>query len=176
MNNYLTEMDTKKLEFINRPKRSLKLIDKEVYYYEHLEFVTDVKFNCKFYAVKVKKTTIILIDNKTKIKVHLSDYDIRDIIQYLKIEQNDFFKHLELYLIKIMSKKIRNKVSYKISGKKFEFKGIPFSKDFNNVICQNAADIKMNGNDLIGLLNLVIEKERTVNFEKVMKTCNLYLN
>ena len=176
MDNYLTEMDAKKLEFINKPKRSLKLIDKEVYYYELLEFVTDVKFNCKFYAVKVKKTTIILVDNKTKIKVHLSDYDIRDIIQYLKVEQNDFFKHLELYLIKIMSEKIRNKVSYKISGKKFEFKGIPFSKDFNNVICQNVSDIEMNGNDLIGLLNLVIEKERTVNFEKVMKTCNLYLD
>ncbi len=176
MDNYLTEMDTKKLEFINKPKRSLNLIDKEVYYYEQLNFVTDVKFNCEFYAVKVKKTTVVLVDNKTKIKVHFSDDDIHDIIQDLKIEKNEFFKYLELYLKKIISRRIRDKVFYKICGKNFEFKGIPFSKDFNNVICQNAADIKMNGNDLIGLLNLVIVKERTVNFEKVKKTCNLYLN
>lgn len=176
MNNYLSEMDANKVEFINKHKRSLELIDKEVYYYEHLKFITDVKFNCKFYAVKVKKTTIVLVDNITKIKVHLSDNDIRDIIQNLKSEQNDFFKYLELYLKRIISKRIRDKISYEISEKTFEFKGIPFSKCFSDVICQNAADIKMNGNDLIGLLNLIIEKERTVNFEKVVKTCNLYLN
>lgn len=176
MDNYLTEMDTKKLKFLNKTKRSLKLIDKEVYYYERLEFATDVKFNCRFYAVKVKRTTILLIDNTTKIKVHFSDDDIHDIIQNLKIKQHDFFKYLELYINKITSKKIKNQVSYEISGKNFVFKGIPFAKDFNNVICPNAADIKMNGNDLIGLLNLIIEKERTADHKKVVETCNFYMN
>lgn len=177
MSNYLTVMDNNKLKYINYEKAEFSIIDKEFYYYEQLNFDTSVKFNCDFFAVKVKKTTIVLIDKSTLIKVHLSDKDIQSIIQDINVYDHEFYKYLKKYITKIINNTIDSQITYKMNSWSFTTKGIPFSAKFNDIICQNPADIDMNGNDLIGLLNLIIVKERTdLDSQKVIRTCNYYLN
>ena len=60
--------------------------------------------------------------------------------------------------------------------KTFNIKGIPFKEAFNDILCENPADIKINGNDLIALINLILEKERAdKNPNKLSITARKYI-
>ena len=67
---------------------------------------------------------------------------------------------------------------YGTSTKKtFTISGIPFAPEFNVLRCENPADIDLNGNDLIALINLILEKERIdKDPNKQKKTAEKYIS
>ncbi len=178
LSNYLAEMDKGIKEFIgSKINTPVLYVRGEIYYYKSIDFIVDkVEFNCFFVAAKIKKTTILLIDKASKARVYLSDYDIRCILNLIKQTNGDFYGYLKDYFEKIIINKDLYNISFKLNEKIFNILGIPFSENYSSMLCRNPADIKLNGNDLIGLLNLIVEKERTDNDKaKVRKTCEYYL-
>ena len=178
MKNYLFAMDAFKRTFWASKDASLgSYFWNEFYYYVPLSFVADgICFNLKFFAVKIKHTTIVLLDQAHDRRIHFSDYDIRYIIHLLKSSNPDFHNFLSLNLENIINKRDLCDITFKLNEKEFFINGIPFSLDFNDILCKNPADIELNGNDLIGLINLIIEKERIDDdINKVNNTCKYYL-
>ena len=54
--------------------------------------------------------------------------------------------------------------------------GIAFDAKFNDTTCENPADISINGNDFIALINLILEKERTdKDPNKLIRTAKMYI-
>ncbi len=178
MGNYLLQMDKDKSEFIKKNNSNEEVyLNKELYFYQPIIFDLDkIKFSNGFYAVKIKKTTIILHDQINNIKVHFSDKDVNFIIKKTKVNQKKFYDYLEKNILNLISNKDLNEIKFTLGKTQFKFWGIAFSEEFNSVQCQNPADIQLNGNDLIGLLNLIAEKERTdTNKEKLKNTFEYYI-
>lgn len=171
-------MDDCKRRFIESKAGSPELfIRGEIYFYAPILFVAEgIDFNNVFLAVKVYKTTIVLFNHANGIRVHFSDEDIRAIVQSLKVNNPDFHNYLSLYIENIISKKDLSDITFRLNARDFIIRGIPFERTFSEILCNNPADITLNGNDLIGLINLIIEKERTdKDINKVTNTCKYFL-
>lgn len=178
MANYLKTMDKLKLTYIETKKQENKdnYSFTQYHYYSPVNFSAEegVVFNHQIVAVKLAKTTILLIDPKTEIKVYLSDYDIARMIRDLNNEE--LKKHIVSSLQKVIAGKKLRILTFSIQEKTFKIKGIAFEPKFNDIICKNPADTEINGNDFIALINLILEKERTdTNPKKLVETARLYI-
>lgn len=177
MGHYLKEMD-RGLKFLlaEHKESDIRYINGEVYFSKQIEFEknSDIIFCCSFFAVKVYKTTIILQD-KNKIKAYFTDVDMKNILTMLKESHVELYNYLRECSEKIAYKKHINDISFCLNEKKFIINGIPFNSIYNDVFCENPADILLTGNDLIGLLSLIFEKELfDKNPEKVINTYKFY--
>jgi hypothetical protein len=178
MQNYLQTMDKLKARYIDK-KRSEGQADYpfvQYHYYEKVNYTVEEKIQFKqlLLAVKLAKTTILFVDPQTKTKVYLSDFDIARMIKNLKDES--LRMHIVSSLQKVIAGKKLSTLTFTIQDQKFKIKGIAFDKKFNDTICENPADIKINGNDFIALINLILEKERTdKNPNKLISTARMYV-
>lgn len=179
LSNYLTKMDyeMKKL-FKFSGYSDTKYVYGQSYLYKEIEFQTNssIEFGCLFYAVKVYKTTVILQDNNT-IKAYFSDGALKSILSKLKKNNPEFYNYLKVSLGKVANKEFVSDIQFLLDEESYTINGIPFENKYNNVLCDNPADIEMTGNDLIGLLNLIFEKERADrNKTKVIDTYKKYFS
>ena len=93
-----------------------------------------------------------------------------------KIKDEALRTHIVSSLQKMIDRKKLSTLIFSIQNKTFKIKGIAFDAKFNNIICENPADIRINGNDLIALINLILEKERTdKDPNKLVKTSKMYI-
>ncbi len=178
MTRYLDYLDSLKDKYI----RAQNAIGQDIYpstqfyYYEDITYEVEagIRFCQSLKAVKLAKTAIVLVDLNACKKVYFSDDDIISIIE---TSTNEGLKsHIIMWLKKVVNKKGLFTLTFHIHERTFNLKGIPFDEKFNDVLCDNPADIDMNGNDLIALINLVLEKERTDKTRnKLIKTAKKYL-
>lgn len=178
MANYLLTMDKLKAKYIDMQK--LKNEDSypfsQYYYYEQVSFTAEegVQFKQWLFAVKLAKTTILFVDKQTGTKVYLSDFDIANMIK--RIGDKALKTHIISSIQKVINGKKLDTLVFAIQKKTFKVKGIAFDIRFNDIICENPADININGNDFIALINLILEKERTdTNPNKLTNTAKLYI-
>ena len=178
MATYLNYLDTLKEEYIQSQVKSnfVNYPLKQFHFYQDIAYVVseDISFCQGLQAVKLANTAILLVDCNTNSRVYFTDADICSIIASI----NDY--KLKEYIVKHLSNIISGNdldiLSFNIKEKSFEIKGIPFNTDFNHVTCKNPADINMNGNDLIALINLILEKDRTDrDLKKSIKTATKYI-
>ncbi len=179
MTRYLDYMDSLKDNYVKAQNSIGQAVypSTQFYYYEDISYAVDTRIRfCKsLKAVKLAKTAILLVDSNACKKVYFSDDDI---ISIIKTSTNEELKrHIVVWLKKVVHKKGLSSLTFYIREKTFTLKGIPFDEKFNNVLCDNPADIDMNGNDLIALINLVLEKERTDKTRnKLIRTAKKYLD
>lgn len=178
MPNYLQTMDKLKASYIDKKNSEggANYPFTQYHYYEQISYAVaeEIHFEQLLVAVKLAKTTILFIDPTTKIKVYLSDYDIAWMIK--KIKDEALRTHIVSSLQKMIDRKKLSTLIFSIQNKTFKIKGIAFDAKFNNIICENPADIRINGNDLIALINLILEKERTdKDPNKLVKTSKMYI-
>lgn len=178
MPNYLQTMDALKTKFIESQNsmNTAKYPFMQYHYYEKIEYFVDkeIEFKQLLFAVKLVKTTILFVDPQTQIKVYLSDNDIANMINHLS--DDSLKKHIVSFLQKIIDGKKLRKLEFSIHGKTFRISGIPFDVKYNEIICNNPADTKINGNDFIAMINLVLEKERAdTNPNKLKQTAKKYI-
>lgn len=178
MSNYLEAMDMLKLSFIDSHNiegaRSYPF--GQYHYYEQIIFSAEnsIRFEQQLFAVKLVYTTILFIDSQTGIKLYLSDRDIANMIK--GIEHEALRNHIVSFLQKVIDGKKLSTLVFSIQEKTFKIKGIPFDARFNDYYCENPADIRLNGNDFIALINLILEKERTdTNPGKLADTAKYYI-
>lgn len=148
----------------------------QFHYYQNITCIVDstISFSQTLRAVKLINTAILLVDPETQTKVYFTDEDITSIIA--TITDAGLKDHIINGLKNAIAKKGLDTISFDIGTKTFSIKGIPFNKAFNEIICDNPADIKLNGNDLIALINLILEKERAdKNPNKLTKTATKYI-
>ena len=148
----------------------------QFHYYQNIEYIVDstISFSQTLRAVKLINTAILLVDPETQTKVYFTDDDITSIIA--AITDVGLKDHIINGLKSTIAKKGLDTISFSIGAKTFKIKGIPFNEAFNEIICENPADIKLNGNDLIALVNLILEKERAdKNPNKLSKTATKYI-
>lgn len=178
MLNYLQAMDKLKKKYIDQQNRKCEANYPfaQYHYYERIVYATEegIQFKQHLVAVKLTMTTILFVDPQTKIKVYLSDYDIARMIR--SINDAELKSHIVSSLQEVIDGKKLNTLSFEIHNKTFRIKGISFDAKFNDIICENPADMIINGNDFIALINLILEKERTDNdTNKLIKTVNNYI-
>ena len=178
MDNYLKLMDSLKKKYITRKKHEgiATYPFYQFHYYEKVQYIVekDICFNQNLLAVKLSKTTILFVDPDTGIKVYLSDEDIASMINIMP--DNPLRNHIISGLQNIIDKNELPAVTFEIAGTPFNINGISFDPQFNNIICENPADISLNGNDFIALINLILEKEKTDRRTwKLRRTAELYL-
>lgn len=178
MPNYLQTMDKLKARYIDKKKDEgeANYPFVQYHYYEQVNYAVEeeIQFMQQLVAVKLAKTTILFIDPTTKAKVYLSDFDITRMIKKLKDEA--LRTHILSSLQKVIDRKKLSTLTFTIQDKKFKIKGIAFDAKFNDSICENPADIKINGNDFIALINLILEKERTdKDPNKLINTARMYI-
>ena len=178
MSNYLQTMDKLKSEYIDKKtsegEASYPFF--QYHYYERVNYTVEegIQFKQLLLAVKLAKTTILFVDPKTKIKVYLSDFNIAWMIKQLKDES--LRTHIVSSLQKVIGGEKLGTLTFTIQDKKFKTKGISFDAKFNDSICENPADITINGNDFIALINLILEKERTdKDPNKLIRTARMYI-
>lgn len=178
MARYLNHLDSLKEKYIT----SQNSIDYENYpftqfhYYQDIAYVVDstISFYQTLRAVKLINTAILFIDPETRAKVYFTDDDITMIIA--AIRDSGLKDHIINGLKSAIAKKGLETISFEIDAKTFNLKGIPFKEAFNESLCENPADISMNGNDLIALINLILEKERADNNpRKLSETATKYI-
>jgi len=179
MSNYLELMDELKDTYIKEHtgQPNVKYSLAQYRYYEAIEYNVpqDVWFEQQLVAAKIIKTTILFWNPETNIKVYLSDEDINTMIKAMP--DDDLKAHIISSIQKMLDKTQSDTVTFKIRENSYKVKGIVFDSRFNEILCKNPADIRMNGNDLIALINLIIEKERfDRNHKKWMKTAAFYIN
>lgn len=148
----------------------------QFYYYQNIEYIADnaISFSQTLRAVKLVNTAILLIDPETQTKVYFTDDDITSIIATIMDE--GLKNHIINGLKNAIAKKGLDTISFNLDAKTFKIKGISFKEAFNDIFCENPADIKLNGNDLIALINLILEKERAdKNPKKLSKTATKYI-
>ena len=162
MASYLLYMDKLKDNYLKTiPQQdNISYTYVQFHYYQDVTYVTteEIVFHQALCAMKLGNTAIVFVDRYKTTKVYFSDKDIRAIVSH--IADSKLKKHITTYLQKIIDCKRLRILSFALGTKTFKIKGIPFKAEFNNVECQNPADIDINGNDLIGLINLILEKER----------------
>lgn len=178
MPNYLQAMDKLKSKYIDKKKRESEITYPffQFHYYEQINYEVEegIQFMQPLVAVKVARTTILFVDPQTKTKVYFSDSDIAWMIKNIRDEG------LRIHILSSLQKAIDGKklstLTFSIQNKKFRIKGIAFDAKFNDITCENPADIKINGNDFIALINLILEKERTdKNPNKLIRTAKMYI-
>lgn len=148
----------------------------QFHYYQNIDCIVDstISFSQTLRAVKLVNTAILLIDPKTQTKVYFTDDDITSIIA--AITDAGLKDHIISGLKSAIAKKGLDTISFNIDKKTFNIEGIPFKEAFNDILCENPADIKLNGNDLIALINLILEKERVDKTpKKLSKTATKYI-
>lgn len=178
MAKYLNHLDSLKDKYITA-QNSVGLATypfTQFHYYQNIEYVVDstISFFQALRAVKLVNTAILLIDPETQTKVYFTDDDITSIIA--AITDTGLKDHIINGLKSVIAKKGLDTISFNIDTKAFNIKGIPFKEAFNDILCENPADIKLNGNDLIALINLILEKERAdKDPKKLSKTATKYI-
>ena len=178
MARYLNHLDSLKEKYITTQNSVGAAIYPftQFHYYQNIEYIVDntVSFAQTLRAVKLINTAILLVDPEAQTKVYFTDEDITTIIA--KITDAGLKDHIIDGLKNAIAKKGLDTISLDIGTKTFNIKGIPFKETFNEILCDNPADIKLNGNDLIALINLILEKERAdKNPNKLSKTAAKYI-
>lgn len=178
MARYLNHLDSLKEKYITTQNSvdSANYPFTQFHYYQNIEYIVDktISFSQTLRAVKLVNTAILLIDPETQTKVYFTDDDITSIIA--AITGSGLKDHIINGLKSAIAKKGLDTVSFNIDTKTFNIKGIPFKEAFNDILCENPADIKLNGNDLIALINLILEKERAdKDPKKLSKTATKYI-
>lgn len=179
MASFLLHMDKLKDQYIKNKSQQENTVYPyaQFYYYQDIKYATvaEISFHQSLCAVKLINTAIVFIDPQKRTKVYFTDKDIRRIISWL---DNEAFKnHIYEFLQKAIDGKELSTLTFTLESKSFKIKGIPFKTEFNDIICANPADIDINGNDLIALINLILEKERTDNDEnKLANTARYYMS
>ncbi len=179
MEGYLTYLNSLKGKYIET--RSSNDIATYVYaqfhYYQGIKYDTteEILFWKSLYAVKLINTSIVFVDQYKSTRVYFTDRDIRAIV--VQISDQSLKDHIIDYLNKAIKGKGLSTVRFTLGSKTFKIKGIPFKSEFNSVACENPADIDINGNDIIGLINLVLEKDRADKSpHKLAKTARFYMS
>lgn len=178
MARYLNHIDALKEEYITlqNSTNSATYPSRQYHYYENISYNVDnsIVFVQTLCAVKLVKTSILFIDPNTNAKVYFTDNDIVSIIASIKNPR--LKKHILDGLNKVISKQKLETLFFEIGKKPFKMKGVSFAAEFNEIYCKNPADITMNGNDLIALINLILEKERAdKNKKKLSETAKKYI-
>lgn len=178
MARYLNHLDSLKEKYIiaQNSVGSAYYPFTQFYYYQDIEYVVDsaISFYQALRTVKLVNTAILFIDPETQAKVYFTDDDIALIIT--AICDAELKDHIISGLKNAIAKKGLETISFKIDTKTLNLKGIPFKEAFNGILCDNPADIKLNGNDLIALVNLILEKERADKSpQKLSKTATKYI-
>lgn len=175
---YLNHLDSLKEKYIAEQNAigSANYQSKQFHYYQDIVYVVDtsISFCQTLRAVKLINTAILFFDPDSNTKVYFTDFDIASIIAL--IEDYELKEHIIKGLKNVIAKKGLDTISFKVGTKIFSLKGIPFNATFNESFCINPADICINGNDLIALINLVLEKERADrNPKKRFETAAKYI-
>lgn len=144
------------------------------YFYKNIKVVNKYKIENDILILKRFKTAILIKCKKSGIKLYLSDFDIINIIVKLINE------HAEegMNLISEMEKLVwgeGSKITFEIEGeeKKFELNGIDFID--KNIKINTYADIDININEFILVMNLILEKERLSGDEAAEGTLGKYI-
>ncbi len=176
MARYLNYLDTLKERYI-KTQNQVGIVNypyPQFHFYQDVTYTVDkvIHFRQPLRTVKLVNTAVLFCAADTK--VYFTDNDIAAIIAL--IDDSVLKEHIISYLNKAIAKKGLETVSFLIQAKSFSIKGIPFNEKFNDITCENPADIDMNGNDLIALINLVLEKERAdKNPKKLEYTAKKYM-
>lgn len=178
MARYLNHLDSLKEKYITEQNSVGSAIYPftQFHYYQDITYVVDttISFYQALRAVKLVNTAILFIDPETNAKVYFTDDDITSIIA--AIRDPVLKEHIIDGLKNAIAKKGLENISFRIDKKTLNLKGIPFKEAFNETLCENPADINLNGNDLIALINLILEKERAdKNPKKLSITATKYI-
>lgn len=178
MARYLDYLDTLKTKFISEQTAAStsNYPFAQFYYYQDIVYTVDpgVAFMQTLCAVKLINTAVLFVDQETDTKVYFTDNDIASIIA--SINDPGLKEHIKSGLKKVIDEKCLASVAFIMGEKTFDLEGIQFKQDFNEICCENPADINMNGNDLIALINCILEKDRAdKNPRKVSRTAKKYL-
>lgn len=150
-----------KKSFLDDNNDNIVYPNSEYYFYLPLECSdSKIKIKSKFFAVKNYKTTILIEEQLSKIRVHFTDDDITKIIHSIKIKHRDFYKYLESESQKLLDNSSTSKICFRLSEMDFEISGIAFNEQFNDLVIDNPADIELYANELIFIYDLILEKER----------------
>ena len=178
MARYLNHLDSLKEKYIatQNTANSADYPFTQFHYYQSIAYVVDnsISFCQTLRAVKLVNTAILYVDPETQAKIYFTDDDITSIIA--AITDRDLKEHIISGLRNAIAKKGLDTISFNLAAKAFNIKGIQFKEAFNTILCENPADIRLNGNDLIALINLILEKERAdKNPNKLSKTATKYI-
>ena len=152
-------MDKRKSDFLTNNNDIY--LSSEYYYYLPIVIQDTRKKYSEFFAVKNYKTTIIIKEKSTGIKVHYSDNDIVEIIKMINEDNIDLYSYLFNQAKDLLNKTSIKKMSFKLDDKLFMIDGIELSTQFNDIKCRNSADIELYANEFVALFNLIYEKEKT---------------
>ena len=179
MASYLLYMDMLKDNYLKTISQqdNVSYTYAQFHYYQDIKYVTpeEITFHQSLCAVKLSNTAIVFVDQQKATKVYFTDKDIKVIVSQLSNES--LKNHIYAFLQKAINGKGLSTLTFALESKTFKIKGIPFDSAFNNVVCKNPADIDINGNDLVGLINLILEKERTdKRKDKLANTARFYMS
>lgn len=127
-------MDRSKKEFLEQTDKN---IESPVDYYYYLPIIceeSNININSSFFAVKNYKTTILIVENESEIKVHFTDNDIKIIIEGIRREHLELYEYLHSECKKIIGGFVSKKFHIKLSEQLFEISGIPFIKKYNRAL------------------------------------------
>lgn len=154
---YIEYMDNKiKVEKEAIAKVNVRAIFNNIIVEEKINIPEDEKYNYEYVARKQRDTYIILIDKVSGIKIYLSDYEIIECLVFF-LENDSYF--FEIY--KVIMQFLENKgIEYKYSiGDDYKFDAIGIECLKSDISYLLKSDTKINLNELIMLINLVIIKE-----------------
>ncbi len=167
--NYIRYLDKLKYEKIERLKKlNYKVISRSYHFYQKINFDKKVRFESNFVALKLSDISILLENNG--IKIYFSDYDIIKILIDLPLMVRE--KLFESFYEVVNDR--GTEVKFFINDKHFSISGIKFFS--GNIEIKESNGLNLHINDFIGLLNLIVEKERVSNeSEKFKETLNKYI-
>lgn len=154
---FLRKLDELKSEYIYN---NMIKFGSQFYYYKYINFEESLcsKLNNKFMLLKRYNTNILISYGDTEIKVYLSDYDIITILVDLLNEYTELANIIIDKLVEFIENKTY-KYTIDIDKHKFSINGILLFDD-TEIYINTKADFRININEFIMLINLILEKER----------------
>ncbi|MBX9179685.1 MAG: hypothetical protein ACLT0R_09280 [Paraclostridium sordellii] len=146
------------------------------YFYKNIKVVGEYNIENEILVLKRFRAAILIRCKESGIKLYLSDFDIIDIIVNLINEHTQYGMDLISRMEKLISgegSKIIFMIEDKKEEKEFELNGINFIDE--NIKINTHADIVININEFILVMNLILEKERVSGDEVVEGTLGKYI-
>lgn len=118
-------------------------------------------FSVKFILRKKTDTSILLtrlFDDNKKLILYFDEFNIIKTLIHLGDNNEKTYKHIYDSFIMNLNDEDLQVTSFKFNDENYEINGIAYIDDFE--IFNTFADVEINSNDFICLLNLIIEKEK----------------
>lgn len=151
---FILHTDKKRTEYIEKQKENIYT---HFHYYCNI-IIDDNRINNEFLTLKKSPyyTNILIRCKDEHVLVQLDDYDIINIFSELKDINEEIFRKLLKFLYQLFNG-IGEEFMFVVKDKEFIEVALPLIDE--DILINTKADFKININELITLLNLIILKE-----------------